>query len=67
MRRQIQSRKEMGKRVETSPDRQVSLTDPGARSMATSGKRTDIQIARRGQIGSVFCAVRIVNASRVRG
>ena len=30
----------MGRRVEAAPDRQVSLTDPDARSMATSGKGT---------------------------
>ena len=38
LRRQMQSLKEMGKQVEASPDKQVSLTDPDARSMATSGK-----------------------------
>jgi len=38
----MQSLKEMGKQVETSPDKQVSLTDPDARSMATSGKGTGI-------------------------
>ena len=42
LRRQMQSLKEMGKQVETSPDKQVSLTDPDARSMATSGKGTGI-------------------------
>jgi transposase len=40
LRRQMQSLKEMGKQVEAAPDRQVSLTDPDARSMATSGKGT---------------------------
>jgi transposase len=40
LRRQMQSLKEMGKQVEASPDKQVSLTDPDARSMATSGKGT---------------------------
>ncbi len=42
LRRQMQSLKEMGKQVETSPDKQVSQTDPDARSMATSGKGTGI-------------------------
>jgi transposase len=42
LRRQMQSLQEMGKQVETSPDKQVSLTDPDARSMATSGKGTGI-------------------------
>ena len=42
LRRQMQSLKEMGKQVEASPDKQVSLTDPDARSMATSGKGTGI-------------------------
>jgi hypothetical protein len=32
----------MGKQVEASPDKQVSRTDPDARSMATSGKGTGI-------------------------
>ena len=40
LRRQMQSLKEMGRQVEAAPDRQVSLTDPDARSMATSGKGT---------------------------
>jgi transposase len=42
LRRQMQSLKAMGKQVEASPDKQVSLTDPDARSMATSGKGTGI-------------------------
>jgi transposase len=42
LRRQMQSLKEMGKQVEASPDKQVSLIDPDARSMATSGKGTGI-------------------------
>jgi hypothetical protein len=32
----------MGKQVEAAPDNQISLTDPDARSMATSGKGTGI-------------------------
>lgn len=40
LRRQMQSLKAMGEQVEASPDKQVSLTDPDARSMATSGKGT---------------------------
>lgn len=42
LRRQMQSLKEMGKQVEAAPDKQVSLTDPDARSIATSGKGTGI-------------------------
>ena len=42
LRRQMRSLKEMGQQVEAVPDRQVSLTDPDARSMATSGKGTGI-------------------------
>ncbi|MBG0808152.1 IS1182 family transposase [Methylosinus sp. H3A] len=42
LRRQMQSLKEMEKQVETAPDKQVSLTDPDARSMATSGKGTGV-------------------------
>jgi hypothetical protein len=46
----MQSLKEMEQRVEDAPDQQVSLTDPDARSMATSGKGTatvgyNVQIA----------------------
>jgi transposase len=42
LRRQMQSLREMGRQVEAAPDGQVSLTDPDARSMATSGKGTGI-------------------------
>jgi transposase len=42
LRRQMLSLKAMGERVEASPDKQVSLTDPDARSMATSGKGTGV-------------------------
>ena len=38
LRRQIQSLKEMEQQVQAAPDQQVSLTDPDARSMATSGR-----------------------------
>ena len=39
LKRQMQNLKEMGKQVEAAPDKQISLTDPDARSMATSGSR----------------------------
>jgi transposase len=39
---QMQRLKEIGRRLENAPDRQVSLTDPDARSMATSGRGTGI-------------------------
>jgi transposase len=42
LRRQMQALKEMGQQVEAAPDQQISLTDPDARSMATSGKGTGI-------------------------
>ena len=42
LRRQMQSLKEIGQQVEAAPDKQISLTDPDARSMATSGKGTGI-------------------------
>lgn len=50
LRRQILALKVMEQRVQDSPDQQVSLTDPDARSMATSGKGTatvgyNVQIA----------------------
>jgi phage shock protein A len=38
LRRQLQALKDMGQKVEAAPDQQISLTDPDARSMATSGK-----------------------------
>ncbi len=42
LRRQMQALKEMAQQVQAAPDQQVSLTDPDARSMATSGKGTGI-------------------------
>jgi hypothetical protein len=42
LRRAMQSLKEMQHQVEAAPDQQISLTDPDARSMATSGKGTGI-------------------------
>ena len=50
LRQQMQALKVMEQRVHDAPDQQVSLTDPDARSMATSGKGTatvgyNVQIA----------------------
>src|SRR5213082_646470 len=50
LRRQMQPLKVMEQTVQDAPDQQVSLTDPDARSMATSGKGTatvgyNVQIA----------------------
>src|SRR5215468_1542217 len=50
LRRQMRTLKVMEKTVQEAPDQQVSLTDPDARSMATSGKGTatvgyNVQIA----------------------
>jgi BMFP domain-containing protein YqiC len=42
LRRQMQSLKEMAQQVQAASDQQVSLTDPDARSMATSGRGTGI-------------------------
>src|SRR5271169_990127 len=42
LRRQMQFLKDMEQQVRAAPDRQVSLTDPDARSMATSGRGTGI-------------------------
>jgi len=42
LRRQMQLLKEMEQQVAAAADQQVSLTDPDARSMATSGKGTGI-------------------------
>ena len=38
----IQALQTMGQQLEQTPDRQISLTDPDARSMATSGRGTGI-------------------------
>jgi len=40
LRRQMQDLKAMERQVQDAPDKQVSLTDPDARSMATSGRGT---------------------------
>jgi transposase len=40
LRRQMQALREMQQTVQAAPDQQVSLTDPDARSMATSGRGT---------------------------
>ena len=42
LRRQMQALKEMQQKVQDAPDQQVSLTDPDARSMATSGRGTGV-------------------------
>jgi hypothetical protein len=42
LRRQMQFLKDMERQVEAAPDQRVSLTDPDARSMATSGRGTGI-------------------------
>jgi len=42
LRRQMQFLREMQKKVLEAPDQQVSLTDPDARSMATSGRGTGV-------------------------
>jgi len=42
LRRQMQALKAMQQTVQDAPDQQVSLTDPDARSMATSGRGTGV-------------------------
>ena len=42
LRRQMQALKAMDEQVQATPDKQVSLTDPDARSMATSGRGTGV-------------------------
>jgi hypothetical protein len=42
LRRQMQLLKAMEQTVQAAPDQQVSLTDPDARSMATSGRGTGV-------------------------
>jgi BMFP domain-containing protein YqiC len=42
LRRQMQALKAMDEQVQAAPDKQVSLTDPDARSMATSGRGTGV-------------------------
>jgi hypothetical protein len=42
LRRQMQALKAMEQTVQAAPDQQVSLTDPDARSMATSGRGTGV-------------------------
>src|SRR6266851_10158679 len=42
LRRQMQALKAMAQTVQDAPDQQVSLTDPDARSMATSGRGTGV-------------------------
>jgi transposase len=42
LRRQMQALREMEQTVRRAPDQQVSLTDPDARSMATSGRGTGV-------------------------
>src|SRR6266536_5520932 len=42
LRRQMRSLKAMAQTVQDAPDQQVSLTDPDARSMATSGRGTGV-------------------------
>jgi hypothetical protein len=39
---QIERLNEIGRQIQEAPDRQISLTDPDARSMATSGRGTGI-------------------------
>ncbi len=49
LKRQKQFLKEMQKQVGSVPDKQVSLANPDARSMATNGKGTGMRAARRGR------------------
>ena len=42
LKKRLQQLKEIGVLVQAAPDKQISLTDPDARSMATSGKGTGV-------------------------
>lgn len=42
LKQQMQKLRERAKEVQAAPDQQISLTDPDARSMATSGKGTGV-------------------------
>jgi len=42
LKQRLQQLKEIGVLVQAAPDKQISLTDPDARSMATSGKGTGV-------------------------
>ena len=42
VKKQMRQLKEIGRQMSQAPDGQISLTDPDARSMATSGRGTDI-------------------------
>ncbi len=42
LKQQMQQYRELEKAVQAAPDQQISLTDPDARSMATSGKGTGV-------------------------
>ncbi|WP_284317381.1 transposase, partial [Methylobacterium gnaphalii] len=42
LRRQMRTLQAMARQVEVAPDRQISLTDPDARAMATNGKGTGL-------------------------
>ena len=42
LRRQMQDLKDMAARVDDAPDHQISLTDPDARSMSSSGRGTGV-------------------------
>jgi hypothetical protein len=42
LKRRMEQLKEIGVLVQAAPDKQISLTDPDARSMATSGKGTGV-------------------------
>ena len=65
LKRQMQNLKEMGKQVEAAPDKQISLTDPDARSMATSGATAS---AKAKEIAAVpRCTGRAYQAARLRG
>ena len=55
LRRQMQALKTMEQRVQEAPDKQVSLTDPDACSMATSGRGTSMvgyNVQTRGRCGA---------------
>ena len=68
LKRQMQSLKEMEKQVEAAPDKQISLTDPDARSMATSGRGTGMvgyNLHKRPSIPNITSSWRTRSSMRV--
>jgi len=71
VKKQMRELKQIGKQMAQAPDGQISLTDPDARSMATSGRGTgmvgyNVQTARGYEASSDRCARGYEQRSRSR-